>query len=157
MKARLQGKVIKALVNLDRESPVISSVRLDVEDGRYFNPDNLIRSVISVPMLRRIEADENSLQSVMIEVNANYPSGRPGAKARVMELINQTIPKDGSSGFVSNWKMKKANSMYMQADWERDPRRTGGAGSSAALGTRDLSYLARILSCARRSGGRWRR
>ena len=66
---------------------MISSVRLDVEDGRYFNPDNMIRSVISVPMLRRIEADENSLQSVMIEVNANYHRP-PGAKARVMELMN---------------------------------------------------------------------
>ena len=34
VKARLQGKVIKALVNLDQEKPVISSVRLDVDDGR---------------------------------------------------------------------------------------------------------------------------
>jgi serine protease AprX len=108
VKARLQGKVIKALVNLDREKPVISSVRLDADDGRYFNPDNLIRSVISVPMLRRIEADENSLLSVMIEVNANYTSGRPGAKARVMKLIEETVPKDGSSGFVSDWKTDKS-------------------------------------------------
>ena len=108
VKARLQGKVIRALVNLDQESQVISSVRLDVDDGRYFNPDNLIRSVISVPMLRRIEADENSLQSVMIEVNANYTSGRPGAKARVIELLKSAIAKDGSSGFISEWKTEKS-------------------------------------------------
>lgn len=108
VKARLQGKVIRALVDLDQENQVISSVRLDVDDGRYFNPDNLIRSVISVPMLRRIEADENSLQSVMIEVNANYTSGRPGAKARVIELLKGAIAKDGSSGFISDWKTEKS-------------------------------------------------
>ncbi len=108
VKATLQGKVIKALVNLDQESSLISSVRLDVDDGRYFNPDNLIRSVISVPMLRRIEADENSLQSVMIEVNANYKSGRPGAKTRVIELVASATPKDGSSGFISEWKTDKS-------------------------------------------------
>jgi serine protease AprX len=112
VKARLQGKVIRVLVTLDRESsdpgPVISGVRLDVEDGRSFNPDNLVRSVISVPMLRRMESDEGSLQSVMIEVNANYTSGRPGAKTRVIELVGKAIQKDGGSGFVSQWKTEKS-------------------------------------------------
>jgi serine protease AprX len=107
VKARLQGKVIKALVNLDRENSLISSIQLDVDDSRYFNPDNLIRSVISVPMLRRIEADKNSLQSVMIEVNANYPSGRPGAKDRVTKLVQGLIPQDGRSE-LSKWKTDKS-------------------------------------------------
>ena len=84
-------KVIQELVELDRKSPdppgpLISFVRRDVDDGRYFNPDNLVRTVISVPMLDEIEADENKVQSVLIELNINYFGGRPNAKARVKDI-----------------------------------------------------------------------
>ncbi|HWF48577.1 MAG TPA: S8 family peptidase [Bryobacteraceae bacterium] len=112
IRARLQGKVIEALVKLDQESPdppgpVISEVRTDVDDERYFNPDDMVRSVISLPMLSRIEADEDMLQNVLIEVNVNYALGRPQAKERVKQLVGSAIeggdPTDEGQ-FVSDWK-----------------------------------------------------
>ncbi len=112
VKARLQGKVIRQLVKLDRQQPVppgplITSVRSEVEDGRNFNPDNMLRSVISVPMLDKIELDEDELQSVLIELNINYCNGRPGAKDRVRTLIGQALSETGGAAaeeFVSDWK-----------------------------------------------------
>lgn len=112
VKARLQGKVIQELVKLDQAppGPLISLVRRDVDDGRYFNPDNLVRTVISVPMLEEIEADEDKLQSVLIELNVNYSGGRPQAKERVRNLISTAITitaiMEGSRDdqFISDWK-----------------------------------------------------
>ena len=113
IRARLQGKVIKELVELDQErsdvGPLISAVRADLDDDRYFNPDNMVRTVISVPMLNKIEADEDELQSVMVELNINYCKGRPLAKGRVIGLISQSIQETGGSSdqeFVSEWKTK---------------------------------------------------
>jgi serine protease AprX len=113
--ARLQGKVILALVSLDQASSdpsgsVIAGVRQDLDDGRYFNPDNMVHSVISVPMLETMENGEDGVQSVLIEVNVNYAGGRPKAKERVRELVQKAIAEsvDGSAGppsqFISDWK-----------------------------------------------------
>jgi serine protease AprX len=99
--ARLQGQVIERLVQLDQthfldEKPIILEVRTDLSDVRYFNPDNLVRTVISVPMLDAIESDENCMQSVMIEVNVKYPKGRAEAKSRVAALAQQAIADVGN-------------------------------------------------------------
>ncbi|HEX4229633.1 MAG TPA: S8 family peptidase [Bryobacteraceae bacterium] len=112
VRARLQGKVIEAFVKLDQESgdppgPVITEVRTDVDYERYFNPDDMVRSVISLPMLSKIEADEDVLQSVLIEVNVNSAHGRKEAKERVKGLVRSAIEGSGGSGedqFVSDWK-----------------------------------------------------
>jgi subtilisin family serine protease len=112
VRARLQGKVIRAIVAADQASPdppgpVILSVRSDAEESRYFNPDDMLRSVISVPMLRRMEEDDNELQSVMIEVNVNYAGGRPGAKNQVKKMVLEAITALGPGGdvqFISDWK-----------------------------------------------------
>jgi serine protease AprX len=94
---RLQGTVIEALVALDSISnpPVIAAILPDTDAGRIFNPDNLIRSVISVPMLRQIDADDADLQGVMIEINANYPQGKAAARQRILDLTNQAIADAG--------------------------------------------------------------
>jgi serine protease AprX len=107
--ARLQGRVIERLVQLDQMNPtrVISEVRTDLSDVRYFDPDNLVRTVISVPMLNAIEADENCVQSVMIEINVNYARGRSEAKTRVKNLIaaaTQSVDNLKQDQFVSQWK-----------------------------------------------------
>jgi hypothetical protein len=112
IKARLQGKVIRRLVELDQQSPqppgpVITAVTPDVDEGRYFNPDNMVRSVISVPMLARLEADEGAPHSVLIEMNVNYALGRAKAKERVKELVTKAIEQSGASAtkqFISEWK-----------------------------------------------------
>jgi subtilisin family serine protease len=115
VKARFQGSVIQALVRLDQQGPdppVISAIRRDLDDGRVFNPDNLVRSVISVPMLDQIEADEDALQSVLIEVNMNYPGGRSRAKSRIMKLATDAIAQTGGATtkqFISSWKSGASN------------------------------------------------
>jgi serine protease AprX len=112
VKARLQGLVIKRLVQLDQErklypNSIISEIRTDLSDARYFDPDNMVRTVISVPMLNAIETDENCVQSVMIEINVNYAKGRSEAKKRVIDLITDAIQSVGNptqDQFVSQWK-----------------------------------------------------
>jgi subtilisin family serine protease len=115
--ARLQGKVIRSLADLDDRAPeppgpVISVIRPDVDDGQYFNPDNMVRSVISVPMLRQMEADEKTAQSVMIEVNTNYSQGRSAAKEHIAERIQQAIAEAKGlpeEQFIAEWKTKTSD------------------------------------------------
>lgn len=110
IRARLQAKAIQDLVELDQkrpDGPLISFVRRDADDGRYFNPDNMIRTVISVPMLDKIDADEDKVQSVLVELNINYSGGRPQAKDRVAKLIEDAIKDCKGSAeqeLISEWK-----------------------------------------------------
>ena len=120
--AQLQGWIIERLVQLDRElfrdsSPVIVEVRTDLSVSRYFNPDDLVRTVISVPMLNAIKTDESDLQSVMIEVNVNYVGGRAEAKSRVTAMAMQAIQDAGNLNqeqFVQHWK-SDAGEQYVYA------------------------------------------
>ena len=110
--ARLEGKVILALGTLDAASsqppgPVISGIRPASDGGRFSNPDNLVRGVIAIPMLRQLEADGDTAQDVMIEVNVNFAQGRTIAKQRVRERVQQAISETGGSlndQFMSEWK-----------------------------------------------------
>jgi serine protease AprX len=120
--ARLQGQIIERMVELDNLkfrniAPVIVEIRTDLSDVNQFNPDNLVRTVISVPMLNAIEADENSLQSVMIEVNVNYAKGRGDAKLQVINLALQAIRETGNfdqGQFVNFWK-SETSQQYVYA------------------------------------------
>jgi hypothetical protein len=118
--ARLQGRVIERLVQLDQSDPtgpVIAEVRTDLSDVRYFNPDNLVRTVISVPMLSAIETDETCLQSVMIEINVNYAAGRAEAKARALALAQEAIGivGDRSQGQSVNFWKTNTSEQYVYA------------------------------------------
>lgn len=95
--SRLQGKVILALVALDGASaePLITGVSPDSDERRLFNPDNMIRSVISVPMLNQIAADPEHPHSVMIEINAFYSEGREAAKKKITGLVTQAFVECG--------------------------------------------------------------
>jgi serine protease AprX len=107
---RLQGTVIEFLLALDlmSGSPVIAAILPDTEEGRLFNPDNLIRSVISVPMLRQIEADDQELESVLIEINVNFALGREKARQRIVDLVSKAIAEAGDPNEplqgISLWK-----------------------------------------------------
>ncbi len=89
--ARLQGATITQLVDAFADEQLISRVRPDVDDGGYFNPDNLIRTVISVPMLAKIEADPSVAHDVQIEINLNCEDGRTEANKRLKSLIEEAI------------------------------------------------------------------
>ncbi|MDQ1469833.1 MAG: serine protease AprX [Bryobacterales bacterium] len=120
---RLQGTVIKALVSLDlmSGSPVIVGIQPDIDGGKIFNPDNLLRSVISVPMLRQIEADDSEPQAVLIEININYAGGRTAAKQRIIDLVARAIAEAGdppgattTQQGVSIWK-SETSQQYVYA------------------------------------------
>ncbi len=55
----------------------------------------MVRSVISMPMLRQIEADEDGAPSVLIQINVNYAQGRTAAKQRVKDLVPAAIRDTG--------------------------------------------------------------
>ncbi len=90
IRARLAGDTIQKLLLQDHEDrQFITAVFPDSEDTSRFNPDNLVRTVISVPMLRQIEKDEDELQSVLIEVNVNHAGGRSRAKQQIQQLVGR--------------------------------------------------------------------
>jgi subtilisin family serine protease len=111
--ARLQGNTIQQLVLDSEVGPLISTVQPKTDDQQYFNPDNLIQTVISVPMLARIAEDPSLVQDVQIEVNVKCEDGQAKATQRVKDLIgdaiahssNQTLvqPGDVPQG-VNEWK-----------------------------------------------------
>jgi len=118
-KARLQGKVILQVVTADSigPQPVITTVLSDRDEGRVFNPDDLVRSVIALPLLDEIEAAEERVHSVLIELNTSYVLGQAKAKQHVLELIDLAISSDGESQGeqeVSSWKNEK-NEQYVFA------------------------------------------
>jgi len=123
VRARLQGATITQLVDAFADQPLISSVWSDVDDGRYFNPDNLIRTVISVPMLAKIAADPSVTHDVQIEINFNCEDGRTEANKRLKSLIEEAIknpavesppePEDDDQG-VNEWK-SNLSEQYMYA------------------------------------------
>lgn len=91
VRAQLQGETINALLSAFADEPLISAVRADAEESPYFNPDNLIRTVISIPMLRKIEADPEMNHDVQIEINTKCVDGQQSAKNRLRELIRNAI------------------------------------------------------------------
>jgi subtilisin family serine protease len=111
--ARLQGMTIQQLVSDVDVGSLISSVQPDTDDRQHFNPDNLIQTVISVPMLAKIEEDPSLVHDVQIEVNVYCEDGQPKAIQRMKELINGAIahsphptsvqPGDDRQG-VNEWK-----------------------------------------------------
>jgi serine protease AprX len=123
VKARLQGETIQELLSAFVNEPLISSVRADTEESSYFNPDNLIRSVISIPMLQKIEADPGMNHHIQIEINANSADGQAGAKERLRELIANAIgnslgavpsPSPDDYQGVNDWKSELSD-QYLYA------------------------------------------
>jgi subtilisin family serine protease len=78
----------------------------DDDDGdlnpEAYDPRILDRSVIAIPLLRRIErAAEHKPRRpvpVVIDVNLNYPGGRPAATERTLELIETAVREAGDEG-----------------------------------------------------------
>ncbi len=60
-------------------------------DFQRFDPDNLVKTVIAVPLLRQIESDSVTPLFVIIVVNNRYVKGRESAKRRIFELVNNAI------------------------------------------------------------------
>ena len=115
--ARLQGKVIRHLVELDlmAPEPSLAGIRPDLDDGQIFNPDNLIKTVIALPLLRKIEDDESLLQSVLIDLNLDCAMGREQAKAKVRDLIERAVAEVGDGDSAQAMREGRSTRQYVFA------------------------------------------
>src|SRR5260370_30863959 len=58
---------------------------------RSFDPENLVKSVIAVPLLRAIEKNPAELHWVIVDVNLRHHQGRQGAKNTIYKLVEDAI------------------------------------------------------------------
>jgi hypothetical protein len=62
------------------------------EDGiKRFDPRILDRSVIAIPLLDKINEDENEVRAVIIDTNLDYPGGRQLARTWIREAIKTVV------------------------------------------------------------------
>lgn len=85
-------------------------------DDLRFDPDNLITTVIAVPLLRQIEAGGGDLIYVIIDVNIRYAGGRQKAQAQVYLTIDQAVREAGDRADQGvNRSKSDASSQYVYA------------------------------------------
>src|ERR1700688_3672023 len=60
-----------------------------------FDPENLIKTVIAIPLLRDIEADPAALQYIIIDANLRHAGGRSKAKSDIFQFIADAIQAAG--------------------------------------------------------------
>jgi len=70
-----------------------SDRRAQEEDGiKRFDPRILDRSVIAIPLLERINTDDNEVHAVIIDVNLDYDEGRQAGREWIREVIKTQYP-----------------------------------------------------------------
>jgi serine protease AprX len=88
-------------------------------NGRY-DPRILDRSVIAIPQLDDIddalEEAPTETMPVVIDVNLNYPGGRPAATKRTLELITAAIKTAGKGEVVQGSPDRARGGQYIVAD-----------------------------------------
>jgi serine protease AprX len=80
-----------------------ASDRRGQEDGiKRFDPRILDRSVIAIPLLEKLDKDENEVHAVIIDTNLDYNEGREAARKWIREAIKTAIaiiaPADETQG-----------------------------------------------------------
>lgn len=63
-----------------------------------FDPNNLIKSVIAMPLLDQINADPAAVRYVIIDLNSRHAAGRHKAKNDALDLIQKAIQDAGDPG-----------------------------------------------------------
>ena len=79
------------------DQPLQPSPGTGTDDERRFDPENLVRSVIAVPLLRSIEKAPADLHWVIIDVNLRHGEGRQGAKNTVYKLVEDALKEAGNT------------------------------------------------------------
>ena len=96
----------RSLTALGGAMPTDDAGRVDADDDDLnpdaYDPRILDRSVISIPLLRRIrralDTDQSRPIPVVIDVNLNFPGGRPAATDRTLDLIETAVAEVGDAG-----------------------------------------------------------
>lgn len=82
---------------------------MDVNDPQPFNPENLVKSVIAVPLLNGIEKDPAELHWVIIDVNLRHSEGRHGAKEMIYKLVEDALRETGTANADEKVNRSKSN------------------------------------------------
>src|ERR1700681_3403347 len=82
---------------MDADRPKDPPGSVPHSDSKHFDPENLIKTVIAVPLLRDIEADPAALQYVIIDLNLRHEKGRDGAKNDIFQFVAEAIQAAGDS------------------------------------------------------------
>ncbi len=62
---------------------------------KSFDPDNLVKTVIAVPLLNRIENNPGDVQPIIIDVNVRFEQGRETAQTEILKMIETAIGEVG--------------------------------------------------------------
>src|SRR5579862_5193576 len=60
-----------------------------------FDRENLVKTVIAIPLLRDIQKDDSQLLDVIIDVNIRYAGGREAAQNEIFKKIESAIKGAG--------------------------------------------------------------
>ncbi len=92
------------------------------DDQRRFDPENLVKSVIAVPLLRAIEKNSAGLHWVIIDVNLRHSEGRQGAKNTVYKLVEEAVRefRDANPDQKVNRSKSDASQQYVYARLQGD-------------------------------------
>jgi len=82
-----------------------------------FDPENLIKTVIAVPLLKDIEADPAALRYIVIDVNLRHGEGRDKAKSDIFQFIADAIQAAGDTNVKQGVHRSKseASQQYIYA------------------------------------------
>lgn len=78
------------------------------DSDKPFDPTNLIKTVIAVPLMHDIDQDENALRAVIIDVNIRYRQGRKGAKEWVSDWVGKAVQEYGDANVQQGISQKKS-------------------------------------------------
>lgn len=82
--------------------------------GGFFDPDNLVKSVIAIPLLRQIAENPDASRAVIVDVNLRYARGRDEARREIVELIRSAAGDEPELNRVNESKTA-ASSQYVYA------------------------------------------
>jgi serine protease AprX len=80
---------------MDDERPRDPPRSAPPSDTKPFDPENLIKTVIAVPLLQGIEADPAALRYIIIDANLRHAGGRNKAKSDILQFIADAIQAAG--------------------------------------------------------------
>src|SRR5256714_12223001 len=85
-------------------------------DDWQFDPDNLVKTVIAVPLLKRIEGNPEEVQPVIIDVNVRFEQGRQTAQTEILKMIESAIDEvGGARNQGANRSKTETSSQYVYA------------------------------------------
>ena len=86
------------------------------QGDRKFYPENLVKTIIAMPLLRDIETDESKPLFVIIDVNIRFAKGRDAAQEHIFEMIQEAVAEKGDiPGQGANLSKSRASQQYVYA------------------------------------------